>query len=65
MDPEDLVIGDKQINISDAVTFQGWLINDPDLHLSDLRTADLCADGKINVFDMILMRQMIVDNKEV
>ena len=61
MDPEDLVIGDKQINISDAVTFQGRLINDPDLHLSDLRT----ADGKINVFDMILMRQMIVDNKEV
>ena len=51
---------DTSVNIADAVILQKYLLGSGEL--TDQYAADLCTDGKINVFDMILMRQKIVDN---
>lgn len=49
--------GDGTVNVSDAVMLQKWLLAAGDL--TKWQNADLCEDGKIDVFDMIEMRKLI------
>lgn len=50
---------DESINIADAVCLQKYLLGNGSLN--NWETADLCSDCRIDVFDMVLMRRMIIE----
>ena len=52
---------DGEINIADAVMLQKWLLGSG--NLIDWHNANLCEDEKIDVFDMIEMRKLLIKNK--
>lgn len=59
------VNADGELNISDVVMFQKWLLAVPDTKLPDWNRADLCRDGRLDVFDLCLMkRELISQNLE-
>lgn len=49
---------DGAVNIADAVMLQKFLLGDGSL--AEWKNADLCEDERIDVFDMIVMRRLIV-----
>lgn len=53
------VNGDERFSIADLVTMQKFLIGNGSLCC--WKNGDLCADNKIDIFDMILMRQLIIE----
>ncbi len=53
--------GDGIVNVSDAVMLQKWLLCSGDL--TKWKNVDLCEDGRIDVFDMVEMRKLLVQNK--
>lgn len=55
------VNADGEFNISDVVMMQKWLLAVPDAVLSDWGAGDLCDDSIINVFDLCLMRRMLIE----
>lgn len=63
--PETTIAGyvnaDGEFSIADVVLLQKWLLAVPDTKLADWKAADLCEDNKLNVFDMCLMRHMLVN----
>lgn len=54
---------DGKFNVSDAVLLQKWLLAVPDTHLKHWENADFCEDGRIDIFDMVEMRKMLIQNK--
>lgn len=50
---------DGEVNITDAVILQNWLLGSGDL--TNWQNVDLCEDGVIDVFDMVLMRKLIIE----
>lgn len=50
---------DKTVDVADAVMLQKWLLGSG--NLTNWKNVDLCEDGKIDVFDMIEMRKLIVN----
>ncbi|MDE5557541.1 MAG: RICIN domain-containing protein [Ruminococcus sp.] len=52
---------DKIVNVSDAVMLQKWLLGSG--NLTNWRNVDLYEDGKIDVFDMIEMRKLIINSQ--
>ena len=56
------VNADGQFNIADLVTLQKWLLAVPDVTLANWKAGDLCEGGRIDVFDMIMMRKLIANN---
>lgn len=62
---EKTIIGDinndGEMTIADAVILQKWLLSTPDVELVNWKSADLCEDNRIDVFDMIEMRKLIVN----
>ena len=61
--PDGDVNGDGSFNIADVVAFQKWLLNAPDAELYNWTAADLYADGKLDVFDLTLMKKALIDNE--
>ncbi|MCM1315818.1 MAG: dockerin type I domain-containing protein [Alistipes senegalensis] len=55
------VNADGKFNVADVVLLQKWLLAVPNVTLPDWKAADLCKDNKIDVFDMIEMRKLIVN----
>lgn len=55
--------GDGSFNIADAVTLQKWLNSDPEGKISSTDVVDFNSDGKINAFDLVLMRQKLTKEK--
>ena len=55
------VNSDGEFNIADVVLFQKWLLCAPETELSDWRAADLCEDGRLDVFDLILMKRKYIN----
>ena len=53
---------DGKFTIADIVMLQKWLLNDGTV-LDNWKAADLYGDNVINVFDLVLMKQMIVNIK--
>ena len=51
---------DGEFNISDIVVFQKWLLAKPDTELKNWKAADLCGDGRLDVFDLCLMRRKLI-----
>lgn len=56
------VNADGQFNAADLVTLQKWLLAVPNVTLANWKAGDLCEDGRIDVFDLIMMRKLIVNN---
>lgn len=53
---------DGEFSISDVVTLQKWLLNVPDTELIDYKAVDLCEDGKLDVFDLCMMKNLLTSN---
>ena len=51
---------DGEFNIADIVTLQKWLLAVPDFKLKDWQSADWCKDGRIDSFDLGMMRRMLI-----
>lgn len=49
---------DGAFNIADAVILQKWLLNAKDL--TNQEAADLCQDGRINAFDLCVMKRELL-----
>ena len=49
---------DGSFDIADIVTFQKWLLAAPDADLADWKAADLCSDGRLDIFDLCLMKSL-------
>ena len=50
---------DGELSIADAVLLKKWLHGGSE-KLVDWKAADLCEDGQIDIFDLIIMKQMII-----
>lgn len=59
--PDGDVNGDGSLSVADVVSLQKWLLNAPDAELHNWRAADLCEDGKLDVFDLTLMKKALVE----
>ena len=53
--------GDGIFSISDVVLFQKRLLYASDTELINLQTADFCQDGKIDVFDLCMMKKELIE----
>lgn len=62
---EKIVLGDVnadgEFNISDVVMMQKWILAVPDVKLADWKAGDLCEDNVINVFDLCLMKRLLIN----
>ena len=57
------VNGDGSFAVSDAVAFSKWLMNDDSGSAENMASADLNDDGKLNVFDLVLMRNALKEQE--
>ena len=51
---------DGEFNISDVVTLQRWLVGKSNTELTYWKSADLCEDDQLNVFDLCMMKRMLI-----
>ena len=67
IDAESMVEGDINLDgecdVADVILLQKWLLAVPNTHLPYWQAADLCKDGKLNVFDLFLMKRMLLVNQ--
>lgn len=56
---------DGKFDDNDLVVMQNWLLAVPDAELSDWKAGDLCEDGKIDAFDMCLMRKLYLNQQSM
>jgi len=54
------VNADGELNVSDLVLLQKWLLAVPGTKLADWKAADLCNDDRLDVFDLCLMRKALL-----
>lgn len=54
------VNADGAFNIADAVLLQNWLLTVPDAKLKNWKAGDLYDDNRLDVFDLTLMKRMLV-----
>ena len=61
--PDTSVKGDANndglCNTADVIMLQGWLVNDG-TELINWKAVDLCADEKINVFDLVMLKRLLL-----
>ena len=58
------VNADGEFSVADVVLLQKWLLAVPDIELADPKSADLCEDGKLNVFDLCIMKRELISKIE-
>ena len=62
--PKKAVIGDVNadgaFNVADVVLLQKWLIAVPDTELTDWKAADLYEDDRLDVFDLCMIKQILI-----
>lgn len=56
------VNNDGEFSIADVILFQKWLLALPDIKLDNWKSADLCEDDVLDVFDLCIMRKMLIQN---
>lgn len=56
------VNADGSFDLSDVVIFQKWILAVPNTQLANWKAADLCENGRLDVFDLILMKRLLVEN---
>lgn len=55
------VNADGALSVIDAILLQKWLLAVPDAELTDWKATDLCEDNIINVFDLHLLKRMLLE----
>ena len=55
------VNADGASNIADAVLMRKWIHAVPETVLADWQAGDLCRDGRLDVFDLVMMKTQLVD----
>ena len=55
------VNSDGELNIADAVLLQKWLLAFSDTNLPDWNRADLYRDGRLDIFDLCLMKMALIE----
>ena len=55
------VNADGELTMADVVLLQKWLLAIPDTHLENWKAADLCEDNRLDVFDLCLMRRLLIN----
>ena len=50
---------DGEFNVADVVLLQKWILAAPDTTLADWKTADLCEDNRLDIFDLCMMKQIL------
>ena len=60
--PTGDVNADGDTNMTDAVLLQKWLLAVPDTKLADWQAGDLCRDERLDVYDMILMKDLVAQS---
>ena len=58
------VNADGEFNLADVVTLQNWLLQKSGTQLKNWKAADLCTDGKLNVFDLMLLKRSYFNNRK-
>lgn len=53
---------DGSFTVADIVALQKWLLCVPDTTLADWQAGDLCSDGKLDVFDLCIMKRELLKN---
>ncbi len=53
--------GDGEFTVSDVVLLQKWILADSNAELTNWKAADLCEDGRLDVFDLCLMKRMLIE----
>lgn len=56
--------GDGDFTIADVVMMQRHIMGKKTAILSDWRSVDFCDDGKIDVYDFIVMKENLVENEK-
>ncbi|MBP5433540.1 leucine-rich repeat protein [Ruminococcus sp.] len=54
------VNGDKKTSIADLVLLQRWLSGSGKIKSKDWNTADLCKDDRLDVFDLVELRRLLI-----
>ncbi len=54
------VNNDGNFVLSDVVLLQKWLIDVPDTNLANWKAADFCEDGRLDVFDLVMMKKAVI-----
>lgn len=54
--------GDGLFNIADVVKLNNYLISEDTLTSEQFKYADINEDGSVDVFDLIMFRQMVINN---
>lgn len=57
------VNADGKFDITDVVLLQKWILAVPDTKLADWKAGDLCEDDRLDVFDLSLMKKMLVETQ--
>lgn len=52
---------DGEVNITDVVLLQKWLLAVPDTHLENWQAVDLCKDNRLDVFDLCLLKRKLIE----
>lgn len=55
---------DGKFNVSDVVLLQKWLLAIPNVELKCWENVDFCKDGKLDVFDLCLMKRELVSQNQ-
>lgn len=51
---------DGKFGVADIVIFQKWLLAVPGVTLEKWENADFCTDGKLDVFDLCMMKKALI-----
>lgn len=54
--------GDGTFNIADVVLLQKWLLAVPNVTIPNWKAADLCEDGRLDVFDLCMMKRLLLNS---
>ena len=56
------VNADGKFTVSDVVLLQKWLLAVPNVTLPNWKAADLCDDGRLDVFDLCMMKHLLLNS---
>lgn len=54
--------GDGEITVSDIILLQKWILGVKEVKFADWHAADLYSDNRLDVFDLVLLKQLILLN---
>lgn len=55
---------DGDVDIDDVIMLQHWLLAVPDAPLTDWQAVDLCQDERIDVFDLCLLKRLLIERND-